>query len=100
MQFFPRDRVGTAPPAVQSSEARGLGHSLRAKDRLPGVILPRSLTVTPMQTLNVGAGRTDQEYKAAEDQRRDDLLADSRNAANYFFWAAGADRLSRQHRRI
>ena len=41
-----------------------------------------------MQTLNVGAGRTDQEYKAAEDQRRADLLADSRNAANYFFWAA------------
>jgi len=89
MQFFPRDRVGTAPPAVQSSEARGLGHSLRAKDRPPGVILPRSLTVTPMQTLNVGAGRTDEEYKAAEEQRRADLRAESRNAANYFFWAAG-----------
>jgi hypothetical protein len=42
-----------------------------------------------MQTLNVGAGRTDQEYKAAEDQRRADLLADSRSDANYFFWAAG-----------
>jgi hypothetical protein len=42
-----------------------------------------------MQTLNVGAGRTDEEYKAAEDQRRADLLADSRSDANYFFWAAG-----------
>jgi len=47
-----------------------------------------------MQTLNVGAGRTDQEYKAAEDQRRADLLADSRSAANYFFWAAGAAALA------
>jgi len=42
-----------------------------------------------MQTLNVGAGRTDQEYTAAEDQRRADLLADSRSDAEYFFWAAG-----------
>ncbi len=42
-----------------------------------------------MQTLNVGAGRTDEEYKAAEEQRRADLLADSRSDANYFFWAAG-----------
>jgi hypothetical protein len=42
-----------------------------------------------MQTLNVGAGRTDEEYQAAEDQRRADLLADSRSDANYFFWAAG-----------
>jgi uncharacterized membrane protein len=42
-----------------------------------------------MQTLNVGAGRTDNEYEAAEEQRRSDLLADSRNDANYFFWAAG-----------
>jgi hypothetical protein len=42
-----------------------------------------------MQTLNVGAGRTDKEYKEAEDQRRADLLADSRSDANYFFWAAG-----------
>jgi hypothetical protein len=42
-----------------------------------------------MQTLNVGAGRTDEEYKAAEDQRRADLLANSRSDANYFFWAAG-----------
>src|SRR5580692_6518240 len=42
-----------------------------------------------MQTLNVGAGRTDKEYKEAEEQRRADLLADSRNDANYFFWAAG-----------
>ena len=42
-----------------------------------------------MQTLNVGAGRTDNEYQAAEEQRRADLLADSRSDANYFFWAAG-----------
>lgn len=41
-----------------------------------------------MQTLNVGAGRTDQEYKAAEDQRRDDLRAESRSDAFYFFVAA------------
>lgn len=42
-----------------------------------------------MQTLNVGAGRTDEDYKAAEEQRRTDLRDDSRNDANYFFWAAG-----------
>jgi hypothetical protein len=42
-----------------------------------------------MQTLNVGAGRTDTEYQEAEKQRRADLLADSRSDANYFFWAAG-----------
>lgn len=42
-----------------------------------------------MQTLNVGAGRTDTEYVAAEKQRRADLRDDSRSCANYFFWAAG-----------
>jgi hypothetical protein len=42
-----------------------------------------------MQTLNVGAGRTDKEYEAAEEQRRADLRADSRTDADYFFWAAG-----------
>lgn len=42
-----------------------------------------------MQTLNVAAGRTDTEYKAAEEQRRADLCAESRSDANYFFWAAG-----------
>jgi hypothetical protein len=41
-----------------------------------------------MQTLNVGAGRTDDEYKAAEQQRRADLRDESREDANYFFWAA------------
>lgn len=41
-----------------------------------------------MQTLNVGAGRTDEEYKAAEEQRRADLRADSVSSANYFFVAA------------
>jgi hypothetical protein len=42
-----------------------------------------------MQTLNVGTGRTDKEYKEAEEQRRADLLADSRSDAKYFFLAAG-----------
>jgi len=42
-----------------------------------------------MQTLNVGAGRTDEEYRTSEEQRRADLLADSQTDANYFFWAAG-----------
>jgi hypothetical protein len=42
-----------------------------------------------MQTLNVGAGRTDTEYKEAEEQRRADLRADSQSDANLFFWAAG-----------
>jgi len=41
-----------------------------------------------MQTLNVGAGRTDTEYKEAEEQRRADLRADSQSDANFFFWAA------------
>jgi hypothetical protein len=47
-----------------------------------------------MQTLNVGAGRTDSEYKAAEEQRRADLRTDSREDANYFFWAAGLAAIS------
>ncbi len=42
-----------------------------------------------MQTLNVGADRTDIEYKAAEEQRRADLRDESRSDANYFFVAAG-----------
>jgi hypothetical protein len=42
-----------------------------------------------MQTLNVGAGQTDADYKAAAEMRRVDLLAESRSDANYFFWAAG-----------
>jgi hypothetical protein len=46
-----------------------------------------------MQTLNVGAGRTDEEYKASEEQRRADLRADSQSDANYFFWAAGLSAL-------
>jgi hypothetical protein len=41
-----------------------------------------------MQTLNVGAGRTDEEYQASEKQRRADLLAES-HTAMYFFVAAG-----------
>jgi hypothetical protein len=41
-----------------------------------------------MQTLNVGAGRTDEEYKAAEQQRRADLRDESRLDANFFFLAA------------
>jgi hypothetical protein len=42
-----------------------------------------------MQTLNVGAGQTDKDYKAAEEQRRTDLRADSLSDANFFFLAAG-----------
>jgi hypothetical protein len=42
-----------------------------------------------MQTLNVGAGRTDSEYQEAAEQRRADLRSDSREDANYFFYAAG-----------
>jgi hypothetical protein len=42
-----------------------------------------------MQTLNVGAGQTDTDYKAAEEQRRTDLRADSQSDANFFFLAAG-----------
>jgi hypothetical protein len=34
------------------------------------------------------------EYKAAEEQRRADLRADSQSDANFFFWAAGLAALS------
>jgi uncharacterized membrane protein len=42
-----------------------------------------------MQTLNVGAGQTDTEYKLAAEQRHADLRAESQSDANFFFWAAG-----------
>jgi hypothetical protein len=42
-----------------------------------------------MQTLNVAAGRTDQEYQAAEEQRLADLRSDAQTSAMYFFIAAG-----------
>jgi hypothetical protein len=42
-----------------------------------------------MQTLNVGAGRSNEEYKAAEEQRRADLKSDVQSYAMYFFVAAG-----------
>ena len=42
-----------------------------------------------MQTLNVGAGQTDQEYMAAKEQRRINMRSDSQSEANYFFLAAG-----------
>jgi len=42
-----------------------------------------------MQTLNVGAGRSNEEYKAAEEQRRADLESDIQTYAMYFFVAAG-----------
>jgi hypothetical protein len=41
-----------------------------------------------MQTLNVGAGRTDDEYKEANERHREELREDSQSDANYFFWAA------------
>lgn len=42
-----------------------------------------------MQTLNVGAGQSETEYKQAGAQRRADIRADSQSDANFFFWAAG-----------
>jgi hypothetical protein len=42
-----------------------------------------------MQTLNVGAGRTDDEYEVAQETRRSDLRGDSLTDANFFFIAAG-----------
>jgi hypothetical protein len=42
-----------------------------------------------MQTLNVGAGRSNEEYKAAEEQRRADLRSDVQSYAMIFFVAAG-----------
>jgi hypothetical protein len=41
-----------------------------------------------MQTLNVGAGRTDQEYQAAEESRREELRSEVQTSAFYFFVAA------------
>ena len=41
-----------------------------------------------MQTLNVGAGRTDQEYQAAEESRREELRNEVQSSAFYFFVAA------------
>ena len=45
--------------------------------------------IHPMQTLNVGAGRTDEEYKAAEESRRVELRSDVQTYGMYFFIAAG-----------
>jgi len=45
--------------------------------------------VATMQTLNVGAGRSDADYQAAEAQRREDLRSDVQGYALYFFIAAG-----------
>ena len=42
-----------------------------------------------MQTLNVGAGLSNEEYKAGEEQRRADLQNDVQTYAMYFFVAAG-----------
>src|SRR5260370_41358281 len=42
-----------------------------------------------MELLNVGAGRTDEEYKEAQQRRRDALREDSQKDANYFCYAAG-----------
>ena len=41
-----------------------------------------------MQTLNVGAGRTNEEYKAAEEQRYEELKNDVQAYARYFYVAA------------
>ena len=45
--------------------------------------------IHPMQTLNVGAGRTDEEYKAAEESHRVELRSDIQTYGMYFFIAAG-----------
>ncbi|HEX3320074.1 MAG TPA: hypothetical protein VHR84_05195 [Terriglobales bacterium] len=42
-----------------------------------------------MQTLNVRAGQTDEEYQAAAEQQRNELRSDSIGDANLFFVAAG-----------
>jgi hypothetical protein len=42
-----------------------------------------------VQILNIGAGRSDQEYKEAEEQRRAELRSDVQTYAMYFFAAAG-----------
>ena len=42
-----------------------------------------------MQTLNVGAGSTDQEYQAAEESRLAELRSDVQTYSMYFFIAAG-----------
>jgi len=42
-----------------------------------------------MQTLNVGAGQSDTDYKESQKLQREDLLSEARDAANYFFGAAG-----------
>lgn len=55
------------------------------------VFKPRPLLVhdyATMQTLNVGAGRTDEEYQAAEESRREELRGDVQTSAFYFFIAA------------
>jgi len=46
-----------------------------------------------MQTLNVRAGRSDEEYRTSEEQRRGDLRSEYRDDATYFFWAAGLSAL-------
>lgn len=42
-----------------------------------------------MQTLNVGAGKSDTEYQETEQQRRAELLEDSKRCAGFFFIATG-----------
>jgi hypothetical protein len=42
-----------------------------------------------MDIVNVGAGRTDEEYNEAEQRHRDELREDSQTDATYFFYAAG-----------
>jgi hypothetical protein len=42
-----------------------------------------------MDILNVGAGRTDDEYKEAQRRHREELREDSQTDARYFFYAAG-----------
>jgi len=47
-----------------------------------------------MQTLNVGAGRSEADYKADIEQKRQELRAQVRTDADHFFWAAGLSALA------
>jgi len=55
----------------------------------PSVYTCHACLAETMDILNVGAGRTDEEYREAQERQRDELREDSQGDANYFFWAAG-----------
>jgi hypothetical protein len=76
------------PHSSASIRGRGFSPPLRGEISLPtNLILVHD--IHPMQTLNVGAGRTDQEYQATEESRRAELRSDVQTYGMYFFIAAG-----------